>query len=156
MQGTRVKLSSSCHLDNPSQVHHRYSRRDVLDNCQPMRNEKVSQTKFPLQILKQIDNLCLNRNIKGRYWFVSDNELGIQRERPGNADALPLSARELVAITVAIIGIQAHLSQQLSHSIAALFSGANLMNDQRLGDNVAYLHARIERSKRILKNYLHL
>src|SRR5439155_23484818 len=68
---------------------------------------------------------------------------------------LPLAAGEFVTVTIAVIGIESHFFQQLRHSLAPLFLGPHLMNDERLTNNVADFHPWIERGIRVLKNNLH-
>ena len=49
----------------------------------------------------------------------STSTFGSQRERPGDADALALAAGELVRVPVAVLGVEADLSQQLAHLLPA-------------------------------------
>ena len=55
-----------------------------------MRNEQIRQTQPLLQIHQQVDDLRLNRNIERRHRFVTDQQLGLHRQRASNADTLPL------------------------------------------------------------------
>ncbi|MNW59658.1 hypothetical protein D3C74_375880 [compost metagenome] len=57
-----------------------------------MGDEHVGQTILLLQILHQIEHLCLNRYIQRGDRLIADDELWIQRQRAGNADPLPLAA----------------------------------------------------------------
>jgi hypothetical protein len=50
----------------------------MFDDCEPVRDEQVRQPKLLLQILQQIDDLCLHRNIKHRHWLVGDDQFRIQ------------------------------------------------------------------------------
>jgi len=69
----------------------------------------------------------LDGNIQSRNWFVSDNQFRIEGESAGDADALPLPARKLVAVTIAIIRIEPNLPEQLSNPIAPFLFGADLV-----------------------------
>ena len=57
-----------------------------------MRNKKVCQPHLRLQILHQIQHLGLNRHVKRRNRFVTDDELWVQGQGSGNSYALPASA----------------------------------------------------------------
>src|SRR6185369_8756971 len=61
-----------------------------------------------------------------------------------------------VRVTVHVIRIKPDASQQCGHAIAAFTLRALMMNYERLANDVADLHARIQRGVRILKNDLHL
>ena len=100
--------------------------------------------------------------------FVCDDELGAQRKRAGNADALPLASAEFVRIALECRFIKTNGTQQLGNTFAtgggATLSGKarkersahRLVNNQRLGDHVFDAHAGIERAEWILKNDLHV
>ena len=45
---------------------------------------------------------------------------GLQRQGPGDADALPLPAGELVRIAAGVVGVQPDLGQHLGHDLGAL------------------------------------
>ncbi len=69
-------------------------------------DEQVRQVELRLQILEQVDDLGLDRHVERRHRFVADDQLGPQRERAGDPDALALAAGELVRITVVVLGIE--------------------------------------------------
>ena len=81
---------------------------------------------------------------------------GLQDHRPGDADPLALAARELVRVAVD------HLRQEAGPGHHVLdprpdlgAAEARLVGDQRLGDDVADGHARVERGERVLEDDLH-
>ena len=61
-----------------------------------------------------------------------------------------------MAVTFHVIGIEADLCQQPCHALAALGLVADAVNHQRFCNDVADLHARIQRRIWILKDDLHL
>jgi hypothetical protein len=81
---------------------------------------------------------------------------GLHRQCPGNDDALALPARELVGKPGRLIGAQAHLLKQLSHAPGALVARHDAVEHQRLGEDLADRHARIEGGEGVLKDDLHL
>jgi hypothetical protein len=73
------------------------------------------------------------------------------------ASALALSTGELMRVAVLIIGVETHDPQQLLHAVLAiLFVGLHAVHLERLGDDRAHGHARVERRIRILEDHLHL
>ncbi len=51
-----------------------------------------------LEVLQQVDDLRLHRNVERRHRLVADDEVGLHRERARDADALPLAAGKLVRV----------------------------------------------------------
>ena len=62
---------------------------------QVVRDEEVGQAEVVLQPHQQVQHLRLDRDVERRDRLVGDDELGLHRERPGDADALALPAAEL-------------------------------------------------------------
>ena len=65
-----------------------------------MRDEQKREALLLLQVLHQVDDLRLDRDIERRDRLVCDDEAGIDRDRPRDADPLALAARELARIAV--------------------------------------------------------
>ena len=89
--------------------------------------------------------------------FVGDDERRVQRERARDADALPLAAAELVRIArrgAPARGRPARTARATRARRSAVV--AEPVDDERLLDDVADAHARIERRVRILKDDLHV
>ena len=61
-----------------------------------MSDEQIGQPEFALQILQQVDDLCLYRDVQRAHRFVTHHEPGPQRKRAGDPDALALAAGEFV------------------------------------------------------------
>ena len=78
-----------------------------------MRDEDVREVELLLERAQQVEDLCLNRNIQRGDRLVADDQLRVQRESAGDADALPLAARELVRIAARVLGAQADDLQEL-------------------------------------------
>src|SRR3954452_2334978 len=108
-----------------------------------------------LQVDQQVDHLRLDRYVERRHRLVAHDQAGAQRQRAGDADALALPARELVRIVVHLVGPQSDLLEQLGYARALLLARRQPMNGKRLANDIARGHARVERSKRVLKDDLH-
>ena len=85
-----------------------------------------------------------------------DDQLRIERERAGNADALALAAGELVRKALHLGAAEAHPLEQLRDPFLPFGGAAEAVNPQQLAHDVARRHARIERGIRVLEDDLHL
>ena len=65
---------------------------DVLDDREVVRDEQVREVELALQVFEQVEHLGADRDVEGAHGLVKDDELGIERERTGDADALALPA----------------------------------------------------------------
>ena len=65
MAGTVEKVPGIGDFHKPAQIHHADTSRYVRNHCEIVRDEKVGQSKALLEILHEIENLRLHRNIKG-------------------------------------------------------------------------------------------
>ena len=117
MQRRGVKVARRRGLDDPAEIHHRNALGDVLDNRQIVGDEEIGEPELLLQVLQQVDDLGLDRHVQRRHRLVADDQLGLDGERPRDADALALAAGELVRIASHVIGLQANGLQQLHHTL---------------------------------------
>ena len=124
-----------------------------------MPDEDVGQAQFLLQAHHQPDDLGLNGHVQSGDDLITHQERWAQRQRPGDVDALPLSAGKLVGKAVGKFGIQAHQHKhplrqfiQLSpaHPLVHPLDVVPLQNDGAHG------HPRVQRGKRVLGNHLQL
>ena len=128
----------------------------MLDDGQVVGDEQIRQAEFFLQVLQQVDDLRLNGHVQRRHRLVADDEIGVDRKRPSDADALPLTAAELVRIAAERgTALKPDDVQQLLHPLLPLRAVGQAVNEQRLADDVADGHPRIERRIRVLENNLH-
>ena len=143
-------------LDDPAEVHDRDAVGDVADEREVVRDEEVGQPEVALQRLEQVDDLRADRHVERRDRLVEHDHLRVERERAREADALPLAAGELVREAVRVLGAEADGAQQLVDAAAALPSLVQAVDAQRLGDDLAHRHARVQRRVRILEDDLQL
>ena len=141
-------------LDDLAQIHHGDAVTDVLDDREIMRHEEIGETKFFLQILEQIDDLRLDRDIERGDRLVADDEARIDGQRAGDADALPLPARELMRIAFHRVGSQPDLREDRNHSILQLAARRDAVIRKRLADDRADRETRIKRGTGVLENEL--
>ena len=96
-----------------AEVHHHHAVGDVPDDVQVVRDEDVREPEVVLQVLEQVEDLRLDRDVERRDGLVADDQLRVDRERPRDADALALPARELVREAVVVLRVQADDLEQL-------------------------------------------
>ena len=78
------------------EIHHRDPVADVLDDAHVVGDEHVGQAELALERLEQVEHLRLDRHVERGHGLVADDEVRLQDERPGDADALALATAELV------------------------------------------------------------
>ena len=62
---------------------------------------RYGEAELVLQVLEQVDDAGLDRDVERRHRLVEHEQLRVERERAGDADALALAAGELVRVAVA-------------------------------------------------------
>ena len=127
----------------------------MADDAQVVGDEQVGQPELALEPLEQVDDLGLDRDIERADRFVGDDQVRLQRERPRHADALPLAARELVRVARGVVGVQADGREQLADALPPVRRLADVVDVERLGDDPAGRHPRVEAGVRVLEDHLH-
>ena len=131
--------------------------RDVFDHRQVVGDEEVGNAHLVLQVPHQVDHLRLNGDVQRADAFIGDDQLGPEHQRPGNADALALAARELAGVAGSHLGGDAHLLQDLVDLFFPLGLGSvQVMGVQPLGDDIHHLFAGVQAGHRVLKDHLHI
>ena len=85
-----------------------------------------------LELVEQLEHLRLNGYIQRGDRLVADNQLRIDRERPRDADALALPAREFVGIAGHIFPRQVDVLQQPGNPFDAFLTVLHAELDQRV------------------------
>jgi hypothetical protein len=142
------------HLHHLPEVHHGDAMADVAHDRQVVRHEQVREAELRLQVHQQVHHLRLHRDVERGDGLVADDQLGIQREGAGDAEALPLAARELVRVLRRRLGPEADAREQPLHPLLALDARHAGEVPERLGDDLAGGHSRVERRVRILEDDL--
>src|ERR1700759_2525228 len=88
----REEVGGAGALDNPAEIHDHDAVADMLHHADVVADEEVSQAKFALEVEKLVEDLRLDRNVERGDRLVADDEAGLDRQRPGDADPLPLTA----------------------------------------------------------------
>jgi hypothetical protein len=143
-------------LDDLAEIHDRDAIGHLPYDAEVVRDEEISEAQPLLELHQQIDDLRLDRHVEGRDRLVADDEVWLERQRPGDADSLPLAARELVRMPTDMLPREADEVEKFCDPCAPGGGVADAMDHERLGDDVADRHPRVQRAERILENDLHL
>src|SRR5258707_792134 len=141
-------------LDDAAQVHDQDAVGDVLDDAEVVADEEIGQVQLLAEPDEEIDDLRLDRDVEGRHRLVADDELRVDRQRPGDADALPLAAGELGRIARLVAGIEADAAERVVEGAIEIAARHQPMHPRRLAHDLPHLEARIERGEWILEDHL--
>src|SRR5919201_632744 len=142
-------------LDNPPEIHYRDALAQMPDDRKVVSDEQVGEPEPPTQILQQIYDLRLDRYVERGHRLIADDKLRLQGESAGDPDALALAARHLMRISVGEFRIETADREELADpSIAPRTIALDPVHHDRLGDDIANIHARVQRAVRILEDDL--
>ena len=111
------------------------------------------EVELAAQPLEQADDLGLDADVERRHRLVEHEQVGADGERPGDADALALPAGELVRVAAG--GRRAAAARgRAARRTRASSVAAEAVHAQRLGEQLADGHARVERRLRVLEHHL--
>ena len=82
-----------------SKIHDHDLIRNMFYNGKVMCDKDIRQIPVLLQIHQKIQDLCLNRYVKRRYRFVTDDKFRIEDQCAGDPDSLPPSAVQLMWVS---------------------------------------------------------
>ena len=87
-------------LDDPPEIHDAEPVAEMADDAEVVRDEQERQAASRAQAFQEPQDLRLHRDVERGDRLVGDDQLGIEHQRPGDADALALAAGEFVRIAV--------------------------------------------------------
>ena len=117
------------------------------------RNATPSRCWRSMRRLTTCDCVDMSSALTGSSAMIS---FGFQRERAGDCDALPLTARELRREAAEMSGAHADLLEQRDDLVLALLAAHVEVHLERLTHDVGHGRQRIERLVRILEHHLHV
>ena len=149
-----VQLLGTRHLHDAAEIHHRHAIADVLHHTQIVANEEIGKIHLLLELGQQVDHLGLDGHIQGRDRFVADDGQGIQGQGPGDADALALASGKFMGVPAHVCRMEPHAVHEEDHPVLNLIPGQVQVVADRLGDDIAHVHARVQGGERVLENDL--
>jgi len=78
-------------FNDPPEIHHGDSVRNVPNHREVVRDEEIRQFELCLQLLEQVNHTGLHTDVESRYRLIKNHEAWFDGQRPSNADALALS-----------------------------------------------------------------
>ena len=93
-------LAGVAYFDDSSAIHHGNPGGEIADDRHGVRDEEIGEAEIALELGEEVDDLGADADVEGGDGFVGDDEFGVQGEGAGDADALALSAGELVGVAV--------------------------------------------------------
>jgi hypothetical protein len=117
-------------------------------------DEDAGETLGFLEIEEQVDDLGLDGDIERRDGFVGDDQAGRKHQGTGEADALALTAGELVREPAEKVGFEPDLAEQAVDLGRHLRGGFPRVNAQRFSEEVTNTTSRVKGTGGILKHHL--
>src|SRR5699024_698802 len=158
-QALRVRVDGVAHdlrgladLDEVTVAHDGDALGDPFDHRQIMADEQARESVFLLQAFEQVEDLRLHRYVERRGRLVGDEQLRPQGQSAGDADALTLTAGELMGVPVAHRRRQLDRFEQLFDLLAQFRSLHPLMEVERFADRLADRQTRVERGAGVLED----
>ena len=103
-----------------------------------MRNEEDAERVAPLDRAQHVEDLGLDRHVECGHRLVGDQQLGVERERPRETDALALPTAELVGVALRVAGVETDRVEQLAHPPPERSPRHHAVRNERLGDDVEH------------------
>ena len=141
-------------LDDLAEVHHRDAVRDVPDHGEVVRDDHVRQAELLLEVVHEVDDLRLDRHVERGDRLVGHDQLRLEGQRAGDADALPLAAGELVRVAVVVLGAQAHQLQEALDLLLHTALGLHALEPEGRRDDRADGVTRVQGAVRVLEDHL--
>jgi hypothetical protein len=155
MTGPRIQRRARRDLHDAPEIEHDDAVGDVFDDGEIVADEQHGQAEPLLQRAHEVDHLRLDRDVERRHRLVGDDQIGLQGQRPRDADALALAAGKFVRVAVDGVGRQVDAGESGARRLDPAGAVALLLDRQTLGQDLADGHARRQRGVGVLEDVLH-
>ncbi len=95
-----------------------------------MGHEQIGQPELVLEVEHQVQDLRLHRDVEGRDRLVGDHEARVERQGPGDPDALALPPAEGVGVAAHVLGPEPDQSQELGDALRPLVPRAHAVGQR--------------------------
>ena len=119
-----------------------------------MADEDPRDAELLLQVVDQVQDLRLHGDVERGDRLVGHDQLGLDRERPRDADALALAAAQMARVAAGDRGGQLDQLEQLGHASRDGLARPHAVDAHGLGEHRADLQPRVQRRVRILEDHL--
>ena len=151
----REQFIDRCRLDDTAEVHHHHAIRQMLDDAEVVADEQIREVELLAQVHEQIENLRLDRHVERGHGFVAHQHRRLHRKRTSNADALALTAAELVRITRAQCRVETRTFELRAHIVVKPGAIHEAVNACRFAHDFIDAQTRVQARIRVLENHLH-
>src|SRR5690606_15472749 len=125
-------------LDDLAQIHDGDAMGDEFNDAEVVRNREIGNAEIALQIAEEIEDLRLHRYVERRNGLVADDDIGVEGQSPGNADALALTTGKLVRKIVGLVGTETDALHEFGDARLALGGGPDMVDVERRANDVLY------------------
>jgi hypothetical protein len=133
-----------CHLTKAAKIHDADMIGNVMDDGKVVAYEQIGQSEPPLKLFDQVENLRLDRHIKGGGWLVANKKSRVAGDRSGDRNALTLAAAEFVGIFFTVARGETDLAEQFVDTLAnRCMVACKFESPDRFGDDRPHPPARI-------------
>ncbi|MMZ63858.1 hypothetical protein D1872_261410 [compost metagenome] len=157
--GRMLKNALRCsRLDHHPLLHNHDAVAHPGDHPEVMRNEDDRGAQTLLHALHQVQNLRLDRHIKGRGRLVRDQQCRAAGQGDRNHDALAHPPGEFMGILIKprLTVPDSHPIQHFERLLSGFFRRQIPVFYQAFGNLFTDFHRRIQRSHRILEDHAHI
>ena len=153
VEGFAVESVAGSEFDDLTEIHDGDAMAHGADDGEVVGDEEIGEAEAILKLLEEVDDLGLDRDIKGREGLIGDDEPGLDGEGAGDADTLPLTAGELVREAVGESGADADGVEQLRDALPTLVF-MEAVDGEGFGNDPPDAHAGIKRGVGVLEDHL--
>ena len=151
--GVSKRASQSASSTSFPRYIHRHPLAQVPNHAEIVADEQIGESELGLEVLEQVDDLRLNRDVQRRDRFVAHDELRVEGDGPRNSHPLALTAAHLVRIALGDAAGQAADVEKLEDlAIQIPLLDVLRMEVERLAYGLAYGHAGVQRRVGILED----
>src|SRR5665811_794582 len=113
----------------------------MTDDREIVGDEQIREIELPLEILHQVEDLRLDRNIECRHRLVEHHQGRVEGQRSRYADSLALATGELVGIAVGVFWVETHNRKESLHFFDAVDLGLPFVHRYWLRHDACHSHA---------------
>src|SRR5215467_2740791 len=145
MPRIREQLFRRPALDDAPEIHDHRSLAYMPHHRHVVGDQHECETEFLAKFREQVHHRGLNRHIECRNWFVGDEELRLNSQCTGDADALTLSTRQLPGVCIRYLPAESDKIQELQAAAVSLLPRELVVDTEDLSHCLPDGHSRIQR-----------
>src|SRR2546425_7025398 len=156
MEQVHEQLARRRLLNDPPEIHDGHAIGHLANEVEVVGDQEVRQPLLPLDVSQQVQDLRLDRDIQGARRFIEQEKFRFGCEGSSNRNPLSLASGELMRKSIEVVGPQSDVFKKLRGSFDRLGARHQVVDQNRLGDDVLHEHPGIEGGERVLEYGLHV